>query len=160
MITVTFQGQTHGEIQKAILGFLAYQPPVVSTSVSLGATVATEVGDPTPTEDPRQMELPIGEAEDYRNVGKLQAEVKSKKKPGRPKAPPMTVNPPGVVAAVKKEASKEAAHNALQQVNIKCGLPTAREILKEFNCQRLSDLKEDQHAGFIDKCNETVKAQG
>lgn len=52
--------------------------------------------------------------------------------------------------------SKEAAHQALQQVNVAVGLPKAREILTSFGAQRISDVKESDFAALIEKCNAAV----
>jgi len=57
----------------------------------------------------------------------------------------------------KKEAvTKERIHEVLQEVNAALGLPAAREILKSFDAQRMSELKEDMYPDFIARCNEAI----
>lgn len=54
--------------------------------------------------------------------------------------------------------SKEEALKALQTFNIKKGLAAARELLKEFNCARISEVKEEQYPDFIRVCYERADA--
>lgn len=56
----------------------------------------------------------------------------------------------------KATASKEGVAEVLQQVNITCGLPKAREILESFKAKRLSEIKEDQYTAFVAKCHEAL----
>lgn len=49
--------------------------------------------------------------------------------------------------------TKEAVHQALQNVNVHCGLPKAREILTKFKVNRISEIKEDQYKAFVEECN-------
>lgn len=52
--------------------------------------------------------------------------------------------------------NKQTVHEALQQVNVAVGLPKAREILTHFKVQRMSELKPEDYAAFIEKCNEAT----
>lgn len=56
-------------------------------------------------------------------------------------------------------ASKEAVHQALQQVNMAAGLNKAREILAHFKIQRISEIKPEQYKEFVDMCNVACNAQ-
>jgi hypothetical protein len=52
--------------------------------------------------------------------------------------------------------TKEQAVQALQELNIKKGLETARSVLKKFGCARISELKPEQFTAFIELCSTTA----
>ena len=49
-------------------------------------------------------------------------------------------------------ASKSDATEALQQVSAKLGLGAVKEVLTHFKATRLSEVKEEEYAGFIEHC--------
>ena len=72
----------------------------------------------------------------------------------------------GKEAAAKKSHKKKAAPptvtkvevaEALQQVNVAAGIPRCREILNDFECAKIGDLKEEHYPAFVAACNLAVK---
>lgn len=63
------------------------------------------------------------------------------------------------VVEVKGTPSREQVQEALQNVNASLGLPAARDILKEFDAQRISELTSDKYENFVNKCNEAIASQ-
>jgi len=57
-------------------------------------------------------------------------------------------------APIETQAS---TFKALQKVSSANGLPAARKILKQFNCNRISELNESDFGSFVDACNQACK---
>jgi len=56
------------------------------------------------------------------------------------------------VEPAAKTFTREDAVAALQELNIKKGLPAAREVLKMFDCVRISEVKVEQYCDFVTAC--------
>jgi hypothetical protein len=69
------------------------------------------------------------------------------------KETPMSV----VVPSISVVATKEAAMDALKDLNAKRGLPVAREVLLKFQASRFSELKEADFGAFIEACREITQ---
>jgi hypothetical protein len=81
------------------------------------------------------------------------SDLSGQKQPGDVLRSPKPEAPAVVVA------SKEAVHQALQQVNVAVGLNKAREILSHFKIQRISEIKPESYKEFVDMCNAACSAQ-
>ena len=128
MIEVSFQGKNLPEIKKHMIEFIGGGVTVsVEPPQVLSAQVEMDL-EPEPVAEPKK---------------------KAKKKASKKKA---AAEPE--VKEVTGDVSREQVHVALQAVNASAGLPRAREILKEFGAQRLSELKEEIFPAFVLKCNE------
>lgn len=85
-----------------------------------------------------------------------------KTKASKPKdttAPEAVAETPEVEADIfdAPAPTKEDVQTACSTVVEKKGLPKAKEILKEFDAKRISEVKEADYAKFIAKCAEAVK---
>jgi len=58
------------------------------------------------------------------------------------------------VEAKQANATKEDVAAALQKVNTAKGLAVARQILADFECQRISDVTPEVYADFVHACEQ------
>ncbi len=172
MLTLTFQCQTIAELQKEMSVALA-----TMTASQVTVTHTSRVLDPQTEFDltlPSNVIATAPPPEEKKRSRRTKAEIEASKltglndMQGAGGMTNMLLTPvPAdefpdekikVSAAPLKsdKPTREAVHVALQQVNSACGLPKAREILKEFEAQRISDLKEEKYQGFIEKCDAAV----
>jgi Sec-independent protein translocase protein TatA len=103
--------------------------------------------DQTVTED----QLSFTEEQIAHAVDAVKSKKPEKKKEEKQDEPANKI-PTKVVGVV----NKEQVYAALQGVNSTLGLPTARNILKEFGAEKMSDLKEEFYAAFVEKCAEVT----
>lgn len=54
--------------------------------------------------------------------------------------------------------SIEDVQEALQKVNVVCGMPTARKVLAEFDVKKMSEIPEVQFKAFIKRCEEVASS--
>ena len=125
MVTVTFTCNTKDELKEMVREFLMEK--------SVGV-------------DSAQREM------DFSRVETIEPKKKTKK---AKEAVVEAANEKAVEAPVEKgSVTKEAVHQALQKVNISCGLPKAREILLKFGAQRISELTPDKYSDFVTICTQ------
>lgn len=147
MIKVTFEAQTfselHQQLHTAIMTFDNRIAGVMPPRMAEILEEPTRVTTPTVTEeDSRQLEM------------MLPTEDQPTKKRGRKKKETEDVEVEAT--ADKKTYTKEDTYAALQKVNTTVSLAAAREILLSFGVQRMSELKEDQFATFVKRCEEAL----
>ena len=84
------------------------------------------------------------------------AEAPNKKAKKKALGRPPKVATPEEIEKVKAQhdalVSRQAIHDALQQVNSTKGIAFAKAILEKFNAQRLSDLPEEKFSKFVEHC--------
>lgn len=85
---------------------------------------------------------------------KAKADEPSKTEPQTPAETPAQTDLFGEAdtAAETKKATKEDAIAALKKVTEVKGIEVARAVLSEFECSRVSELKEEHFAEFVDAC--------
>jgi hypothetical protein len=105
--------------------------------------------------------------EDVISAGALKAEVKKGR--GRPKKEDQPVPAPAqekvqeefdpfdtTPAKAASAATFEDVKQALTQVNLKRGLPAAKQILKAAGASRLGEIKPQDYASFIAACEKAI----
>lgn len=91
---------------------------------------------------------------------------KTKKKASKKTSPPTTSEEKSEVEEREAKEIKETktagsytaedTYKALQKVSEACGLSTAREMLSEFQADRISALQEKDYGDFISACEKAV----
>lgn len=170
MITITLQCANINEVRAQLATMLAefskaeIQVHTASPTPTLDAL--TKPGTPqVPENEPAQTEfdLNVDPIKFEKKKRRTKAEMEAAKKARDPETPFETkqhdtrAEEPSDEVEIKPTAvSREHVHQALQQVNVAVGLPKAREILAAFKVQRISEIKEEQYAEFINACNQAT----
>lgn len=173
MITLTLTAPSHQELRAQMREFLGMdketgpQPaPHEDIKPQMSRAEKFEAVDDSPVSEPmlETAKTFTPEADPPKRKRRTKAEIEAAKSNGHTniaaptpeisRAEEAPVKQPASIAA--PIVSKEAAHQALQQVNVAVGLPKAREILTSFSAQRISDVKEADYKALIEKCNEAV----
>lgn len=85
----------------------------------------------------------------------IKIEKPKKKKIGRPKAVLTPEQDAKIKSQLAEIATKQAVHDALQQVTSSKGIAAAKSILERFSANRLSDLPEENFSKFVQVCHDT-----
>lgn len=158
MITITIQAANLVELQKQVetLSFQLGQHKIADVQIDENAVensvtkVATR-GRPAKKKTQKKKAV---------RKSKKSIETKTKDLTDNPN----NLNSEGVQESVLPEGeaqtdttiSKETVKSALQRVNLKKGLPVARDLLDKFDAKKLSDLKEDDYLPFVQACEKLV----
>lgn len=139
--------------------------PVTSTAQA-DTRLAPETDPNTDSETDDDSETEVDEVQHVNGEHKPKAKAKKEKKSKAKNAEPevlyealdVEVAPEVIerVVPAKREVTKQEVIEALQKVNSMKGLPKAREVLGQFNCARLSDVKEAIYPQFLKACNQAL----
>ncbi len=154
MITVTFSCTTATELHRELITYLNQIAPDSKrpadeaqmefpnvASINCNPIAVTEIAIKDPKTRAKAKKEPKNNLSEG-TVVKEHSPIEEETKVAAPKAPITN--------------SREAVHIAVQQVNVSCGLPVAREIITSFGAQRLSEIKETDYAAFINKCHDAL----
>lgn len=150
MIEIRITADSYSELNKdlqALLGFTklteTVSAPVVSQQVASAGPSKTIENNTVETRSPAP-----------------QTKRKTKKKAASKKASPPTQEESEETEDVaEKQTSSftaEDTYKKLQQVSSSCGLPKARELLSEFQADRISALQEKDFGAFIAACDQAI----
>jgi hypothetical protein len=141
MISITFSCETQSELHAELVKFVNGLPGSIQLTTSI---------------DPAQLALKFEETTAAMKSEVLQEKAAAKKPKKKAEEKSEEEKAPEVKAAGAsgKPASKDEVYAALQGVTTSLGLPVARNILKEFGAEKISDLSFENYRPFIDKCIE------
>lgn len=114
-----------------------------------------ELPFPKPTEPKAEQQPEPAKEEKKTRTRKAKADEPSKSEPQAPAETPAQDTDLFGEADTKaetKKATKEDAIAALKKVNEEKGIEVARAVLSEFDCSRVSELKEEHFAEFVEAC--------
>ncbi len=146
--------------------------PEVAPSISAAPITKEEPGPDLPADEPEKPtkeEKPKGKGKGGKAAAKKQNETKQ-----MGDEPAATINWSGETASTEtkeetkeetkpKEVTKQMVADACQDVTTKKNLDAARKLLGKFNsasnepCRRISELKPEDYAAFVEACEKEVK---
>ena len=105
-----------------------------------------------------EMDLPDLKTKTKKSKGKKEVskEEMDALVPASTTQPVETTTEGAVKASVSSALTKENVTEKLQEVNAKLGIVTARGLLQQFSANRISDLKPESYAHFIERCDEAL----
>lgn len=143
----------------------ATQPQVVENSGSDGQGLDLSPGDtavvaasiPGAEPEPKEAATPVKDA--VKRTRRTKAEMEADAAPApapevaeAPKPEPVAA-PVETAPSASAEATLDDVRAALQAFTAAKGVPAGIELLKEFGAARISELKAENFAAFIGKCN-------
>lgn len=148
MIEIRITGDSFSQVKKEVLAFFSEATPKEIKEVFDPKTAETDRGFVADRMNTHTQEK-IKEAEDQKQQ---ERKAKAKTKKAKEKEVAEKTNQEKVLTP-----SKEEVHDALQRVAAELNLNAARDILLEFGCERVSDLKETQYLDFVAACDSAIQ---
>jgi hypothetical protein len=154
MFNVTIEADSIESLREKILNFakILLTPQTGQTSGISNIMLQSDIKDPQPATS--------ASSENVTQIDKKSKTPKRAKVVLTPQKENQValVSQPEIAPERGVEYTREQALAALQNLNVLKGLPEAREVLSQFGCARISDVKPDQYGAFIAACKAKTEA--
>lgn len=149
MIEIRITGDSFSQVKKEVLAFFSEATPKEIKEVFDPKTAETDRGFVADRMNTHTQEK-IKEAEEQKQQAR---KAKAKTKKAKEKEVAEKTNQEKVLTPSKAEVD-EALHEVVSHLN----LSAARDLLLEFGCERVSELKDTQYLDFVAACKAAIKA--